>query len=389
MLHFYFNWFWQGGKCKTIRILMRRNSNGGAEERPISLKGLAEHLGLSPATVSLVVNNAPGAKTIAPKTRERVLAAAQKLNYRPNFLARSLRTRQTFTIGVIVPEFSEGYFTMVMNGVEEHLLQAGYLHFVVSHQGRGDLLEGYPRILTERAVDGFILVNTMLHESVNVPVVSISGHKKMRGVTNVMLDHDHSAALALQHLYDLGHREIAFMKGQPHALDSESRWQSIRQIAERIGIRMRPELCVHIKNNSWSPELGYPVVRDLLATGHHFTAIFCFNDIAAIGAIRAIKDAGLRCPDDISVVGFDDIASAAYHTPSLTTIHQPLRRMGEMAAQQLLKRIQNPNEAFPDTIMFEPELVQRESTTAIPVATEPKKGKRSSASETTPARRAR
>lgn len=341
---------------------MRRNSKTGAEDRPISLKGLAEYLGLSPATVSLVVNGAPGAKTIAPKTRERVLAAAQKLNYRPNFLARSLRTRQTFTIGVIVPEFSEGYFTMVMNGVEEHLLQAGYLHFVVSHQGRTDLLDGYPRLLTERAVDGFILVNTMLHEAVAVPVVSISGHKKMRGVTNVMLDHDHSAALALRHLYDLGHRDIAFMKGQPHALDSEWRWQSIRQIAERIGIRMRPELCVHIRNNSWSPELGYPVVRELLAAGHHFTAIFCFNDIAAIGAIRAIKDAGLRCPEDISVLGFDDIASAAYHTPSLTTIRQPLRRMGEMAAQLLLKRIQNPTDAFPDTIMFEPELMQREST---------------------------
>ncbi len=264
-----------------------------------------------------------------------------------------------------------------------------YLHFVVSHQGRSDLLEGYPRILTDRAVDGFILVNTMLQESVNVPVVSISGHKRMRGVTNVMLDHDHSATLALQHLYDLGHRDIAFMKGQPHALDSDSRWQSIRQIAERIGIRIRPELCVHIKNNSWSPELGYPVVRDLLATGRHFTAIFCFNDIAAIGAIRAIKDAGLRCPEDISVVGFDDIASAAYHTPSLTTIRQPLRRMGEMAAQQLLKRIQNPNEAFPDTIMFEPELMQRESTMPIPVAAAPRKVKRSPSSEAKRAPRAR
>ena len=341
------------------------------EDRPISLKALAEYLGLSPATVSLVINDAPGAKTIAPKTRERVLAAAQKFNYRPNFLARGLRTRQTCTIGVIVPEFSEGYFTMVMNGVEEHLLQAGYLHFVVSHQGRADLLEGYPRILTERAVDGIILVNTMLNESVDVPVVSISGHKHMKGVTNVMLDHEHSAALALQHLYDLGHREIAFMKGQPHALDSEARWQSIRQIAELIGIRMSPELCVHIRNNSWSPELGYPVVRDLLASGHHFTALFCFNDIAAIGAIRAIKDAGLRCPEDISVVGFDDIASAAYHTPSLTTIRQPLRRMGEMAAQQLLKRIQNPNDPFPDTIMFEPELMKRESTMAIPAPSAP------------------
>ena len=332
------------------------------EDRPVSLKSLAEYLGLSPATVSIVVNDAPGAKSIPLKTRERVLEGAKKFNFKPNFLARSLRMRQSFTIGVIVPEFSEGYFTMVMNGLEEHLLQAGYLHFVVSHQGKPDLIDGYPRLLTERAVDGFILVNTQLSEIVDVPVVSISGHKKMRGVTNVMLDHDHSALLALQHLYDLGHRDIAFMKGQPHALDSESRWESIRQLAEQIGIRMRPELCVHIRTNSWSPELGYPVVRDLLASHRDFTAIFCFNDIAAIGAIRAIVDAGLRCPQDISVVGFDDITSAAFHTPSLTTIRQPLRRMGEMAAQLLLKRIQNPKEAYPDTVMFEPELTIREST---------------------------
>jgi DNA-binding LacI/PurR family transcriptional regulator len=332
------------------------------EERPVSLKMLAEHLNLSPATISLVVNDAPGAKSIGAKTRERVLAAAAKFNYRPNFLARSLRTHQSFTIGVIVPEFSEGYFTMVMNGVEEHLLQSGYLHLVVSHQGRSDLIESYPRLLMERSVDGLLLVNTLLHNPVDVPVVAISGHKKMRGVANVMLDHDHAALLAMQHLYDLGHRDIVFMKGQPHALDSESRWASMRTLAESIGLRMRPELCVHIHTNSWSPELGYPVVRDLLATRRDFTAIVCFNDIAAIGAMRAIADAGLSCPEDISVIGFDDIASAAYYTPSLTTIRQPLRRMGEMAAQLLLKRIQNPKEAYPDTIMFEPELIVRQST---------------------------
>lgn len=333
-----------------------------AEDKPVSLKSVAAYLGLSPATVSLVVNDAPGAKSISPQTRTRVLAAAKKFNYKPNFLARSLRTRQSFTVGVIVPEFSEGYFTMVMNGIEEHLLEAGYLHFVVSHQGRPDLIDGYPRLLTERAVDGFILVNTLLRQPLNVPVVSISGHKKMRGLTNIMLDHDRSATLALQHLWDLGHRDVAFMKGQPHALDSESRWKSICEIAEKIGIRMRPDLCVHIRNNSWSPQLGYPVVQDLLATHRDFTALFCFNDIAAIGAIRAIVDAGLRCPEDISVVGFDDISSAAFTTPSLTTIQQPLRRMGEMAAQLLLKRIQNPKDAYPDTIMFEPELIVREST---------------------------
>ena len=124
------------------------------DKPPISLKQLAEHLNLSPATISLVVNSAPGMKSIALATRARVLAAAKELNYRPNSLARSLRTRQTFTIGVIAPELSEGYFTLVMNAVEAHFLQAGYLHFVVTHQGQPDLIQEYPRLLLNRYVDG-------------------------------------------------------------------------------------------------------------------------------------------------------------------------------------------------------------------------------------------
>jgi len=332
--------------------------------RPISLKVMAEYLDLSPATISLVVNNAPGAKSIAPATRERIMAAVKKLDYQPNSIARSLRTRQTFTIGVIVPEFSEGYFTMVMNGVEEYLMQAGYLHYVVCHQGRPDLIDEYPRLLIKRSVDGFLLVNTSLNEPVNQPVVSISGHREMPGVTNVVLNHDRSATLALKHLYDLGHRRIAFMKGQRHALDSETRWNSIAGIARGMGIQLVPELCVYLEANSWSPELGYPVIRDLLERTRDFTAIFCFNDIAAIGAVRALADAGLSCPGDFSVVGFDDIASAMYHTPSLTTVRQPLHRMGQTAAQMLLRRIQFPKEAYPETVTFEPELMVRESTGA-------------------------
>jgi LacI family transcriptional regulator len=345
---------------------MTRKSAKTTETRPLSLKVMAEYLGLSPATISLVVNNAPGAKSISLATRERVLEAAKKLGYQPNTIARSLRMRQTFTVGVIVPEFSEGYFTMVMNGVEEYLMQAGYLHFVVSHQGRADLIDEYPRLLSKRAVDGFILVNTSLNEPVSAPVVAISGHKKMANVTNIMLDHERSALLALKHLYDLGHRRIVFMKGQRHALDSDYRWQGIQQIAKNIGLEIHRELCVYLEANSWSPELGYPVIRDLLTRTHDFTAIFCFNDIAAVGAIRAVVDAGLSCPGDVSVIGFDDISSAMYHTPSLTTIRQPLRRMGEMAAQMLLKRIQNPTEAYPETVVFEPELMVRESTSRVP-----------------------
>jgi LacI family transcriptional regulator len=343
---------------------MTTRLQGTEGPKPVNLKVLAEYLSLSPATISLVMNNAPGAKSIAPATRERVLAAAKKLNYRPNPIARSLRTRQTFTVGVIVPEFSEGYFTMLMNGIEEYLLQAGYLHFVVSHQGRTDLIDEYPSLLRQRSVDGLLLVNTELNEELAIPVVSISGHKKVRGVTNILMDQDRAALLALKHLYDLGHRRIAFMKGQPHALDSESRWEGILAMAQRVGLTIDKELCVYLQANSWSPELGYPIVRDLLHRTRNFTAIFCFNDIAAIGAVRAICDAGLRCPEDISVIGFDDISSAAYMTPRLTTVRQPLRRMGEIAVQTLLKRIESPTEAYPEVIMFEPELMVRESTGA-------------------------
>lgn len=331
--------------------------------RPVTLKALAEYLNLSPATVSLVMNNAPGAAAISAPTRHRVLEGARLLEYRPNPIARSLRTRHTFTIGVIVPEFSEGYFTMLMNAIEDNLLQAGYLHFIVSHQGKPDLIEEYPRLLTKRAVDGFLLVNTSLNEEPSAPVVSISGHKRLKGNTNIMLDHDRAALLALQHLYDLGHRRIVFMKGPPQISDSDFRWNGIMALARRVGLTIYPELCVDLTVNAWSPVLGYPVVCDLLARTRDFTAIFCFNDLAAIGAIRAITDAGLRCPDDISVIGFDDIASAAYQVPRLTTVRQPLHRMGEIAVQTLLKRIQSPDEAYPEAITFEPELIVRESTT--------------------------
>jgi LacI family transcriptional regulator len=336
--------------------------------RPVNLKVLAEYLSLSPATVSLVMNNAPGAAAIAPATRQRVLEAAKRLDYRPNPIARSLRTRQTFTVGVIVPEFSEGYFTMLMNGIEEHLLQSGYLHFVVSHQGRRDLIDEYPELLRRRSVDGYLLVNTSLNEPLAAPVVSISGHTTIKGNTNIVMDHDRAALLALKHLYDLGHRRVAFMKGQPHALDSDVRWQGILAMAKRVGLTIYAELCVYLEANSWSPELGYPIIRDLLARTRDFTAIFCFNDIAAIGAIRAIADCGLSCPENISVIGFDDIASAAYHIPRLTTVRQPLRRMGEMAVQTLLKRIESPRDPYPEVILFEPELMVRESTGAAPSA---------------------
>ena len=335
--------------------------------RPTTLRSLSSYLRLSPATVSIVINDSPAAKAIPERTKKRILRAAQELNYRANFFARSLSLKHGFTIGVLVPELSEGYASAIMSGIEDELLKRGYFYFVASHRGRPALIEEYPRMLTDRAVEGIILVNTPLKHPLPVPAVSISGHRRVKGVINVGVDNAKGAFLALEHVVKLGHREIAFFKGHPGSADTVYRWKGVRDAATQMGIRIRPELTLQLQEGATQPgpslpEEGYENAQKLIATGRGFSALVAFNDISAIGAMRAFRDAGLRVPQDISVVGFDDIHEAAYLTPRLTTVRQPLRRMGEIAAERLLTRVVNEAKAVAEQISVEPELVIREST---------------------------
>jgi LacI family transcriptional regulator len=324
---------------------------------------LAEHLRLSPATVSLVINRSPAAKSIPHRTQERIRQAARELNYRPSFVARSLRAQRSFTIGVVVPEISEGYAALVMSGIEDHLLQEGYFYFVVSHRHRADLIEEYPRLLQQRAVEGLIAVDTVCQKGVRIPVVAVSGHHEVEGVTNIVLDHVRAAKLAVEHLVDLGHQKIAFIKGQEFSSDTEVRWGAVRGAAKNLGLEINERLVGQLEGESSSPQLGYEVTRKLLETGEAFTALFAFNDISAIGAVRALRETNRRVPEEVSVVGFDDIQSAAFQNPALTTVRQPLRKMGEIAATTLLSRIANPADtSYPKKIMVEPEMVVRAST---------------------------
>jgi DNA-binding LacI/PurR family transcriptional regulator len=338
----------------------KRESDEG-EQKSVSLKSLAAHLQLSPATISLVINKSPRAQSIPKTTQDRIFEAARKLNYKPNFFARSLRSKKTFTVGVLVPEAREGYSTMVIRGIENYLLDAGYFYFMASHHRRPDLIDQYPNMLMERSVEGFIIIDTVLNEKIGVPVVTVSGHQKLDGVTNVVLDHRRAAELALRHLVELGHKNIAFMKGQSFSSDTEVRWDSICRAAGELKLNMPPELCVELLEDTVSPQLGIPVVDQLLKRGHPFTALFAFNDTSAIGAIHSLREAGLRVPEDVSVVGFDDIPLAAFQNPALTTVRQPLEQMGATAARALLDRIQGATE-FPDEILVEPELAVRKST---------------------------
>ena len=330
--------------------------------QPASLRTLGDYLNLSPATISLVLNNAPGVRSIPQDTRDRVLAAATKFNYRPSFFARSLRKRQTLTVGVLVPELSDSYAMQVLSGVEEHLIEEGYFYLTASHRRKGDLIQEYPRMFLDRSVEGLIFIDTLLEDCPGtLPAVAVAGHRKIEGITNVVLDQKRAAELALRHLYQLGHRKIAFMRGGSHSSDADDRWNCLMAVARDLKVQVSPELTVQLQLRVSTPELGYQPTIELIQRGAEFSALVCYNDIAAIGATRALLNNGLQVPTDVSIVGFDDIQGAAFHNPSLTTIRQPLHQMGTTAARILLQRIRG-QATFPDFVPIHPELVIREST---------------------------
>ena len=332
----------------------------------VSLKQLAKHLKLSTTTLSLVLNDAPSAVSIPQETKDRIFKAARELNYRPNYLARSFRVQRTHTLGVIVPELSDGYSAMVLNGVEAVLAKEGYFYLTASHLHRNDLLIENPRLLMERRVEGIIAVDTPIRFEPNLPVISVAGHVELEGVTNVVLNHQHAAELGIGHLYNLGHRRMAIIKGQEFSSDTDIRWSTIHEAANKRDIKIDPRLTVQLVEDSRSPEVGYAAMKTLLAQGEKFTALFAFNDVSAIGAIRALEEMGLRVPHDVSVMGFDDIYAAAYHNPALTTIRQPLFEMGRLAARTLLDRLTNgDSHEIQRTLSVEPELVVRQSTARV------------------------
>jgi DNA-binding LacI/PurR family transcriptional regulator len=327
----------------------------------VTLKAVAAHVGLSAGTVSAVLNDAPSAKHIPKATRERIIAAAHKLDYRPNFFARSLRKRRTFTIAVIAPEIGDSYGSSVIAGIESGARQKDYFFLTGIHRHDRDMFERYSRLLLQRGAEGVITVDFNLVHSLPVPAVSIPGHKDNVGVTNIVLDHHHAAELALKHLADLGHKKIAILRGHPQSSDSSYRWEAVRAVAAGLGIELDEELVIQIELTDSTPNLGYPSGQLLLAKKRPFTALFAYNDISAIGAIRAFRESGLRVPEDISVVGFDDVPGAAFHSPALTTVRQPLPRMGELAVEILIGRIEGEKE-WQREIAVQPELVVREST---------------------------
>jgi DNA-binding LacI/PurR family transcriptional regulator len=330
--------------------------------KPAGLKEIAQHLGLSPASVSMVLNDAPLAKALTSETRARILNAAKEFNYRPNLMARGLSKRESRTVGVIASESSDGYYTRVMRGIEESLLDEGYLYFTVSHLMREELIREYPLLLKQRAVDGLVFLNTKIVQPPGIPAVTISYPASELGVTNIQVDQRLGTRLAVQHLHELGHKRILLMKGQSSCLESDDRWRLLVEAANEFGIKVDPALSLEMEHNQLTPELAFQKVSKLLRSGLNFTGVCAFNDSSAIGAMRALADFGKACPEDVSVIGFDDIGVANFYTPRLTTIRQPLEEMGRRTVELLIARIREPNRVHPEKLMLKPELIIREST---------------------------
>jgi LacI family transcriptional regulator len=350
---------WRTKKCEGWLPVADNLQSSRPPSEVVTLRQLAKHVGLTPGTVSAVLNNAPSAAAIPQRTKDRIFAAAEELKYRPNFFARTLRKRRTYTIGVIAREIGDPSVAMIISGIAAALSARNYFFLTVVHHDP-QIVQQYSEILLDRGVEGIITVDVTLPSALSLPTVAVAGQFRTSGITNVVLDYKKAARLALRHLVEGKHKEIAYLRGRPSSLDAEDRWHAICAVAVELGIPIRSEMALQLDPREPSMQQGYQLTRELLTRANAFTALFAYNDIVAIGAIRALREANLRVPDDVSVIGFDDIRGATYVVPSITTVRQPLHKMGEIAAATLVEKIEG--KAFPDEIRIEPEFIVRESS---------------------------
>jgi len=342
-----------------------------------TIRDVARESGYSASTVSIVLNNAPLAHYIPAETKERIQTAARHLGYRPNPLARSLRSQRSNIVGVMVFDITDPFCTPILRGLENALYQASYLSLLADAHNETHRFERYLEMLLDRRVEGLIVIANWLVTDIKlladltekqVPTVIAGRAFEIESVSTVSVDNEGGAAIALEHLFRLGHREVAFLRGPKTLASSGQRWKGIRNFAQSVGLRLDTkriaELPESLDPNS-SFEAGAQLTTDLLRSGKSFTALLAYDDVTALGALRALKKKGLRVPEDCSVIGFDDVAQANLSAPSLTTVRQPMEAMGSMSAGLILDAITaaNKNQDVPAVRRKIPaELVVREST---------------------------
>ncbi|HMD44327.1 MAG TPA: LacI family DNA-binding transcriptional regulator [Candidatus Acidoferrum sp.] len=346
----------------------------------VTMRDVARATGFSPATVSIVLNNAPLARYIASSTRKRIEETAKRLGYRPNAMARFLRSKKSQSIGVMLVDVTDPFCTPILRGIENALYSLSYLPIFADAQNNRERFERYLEMLLERHVDGLIVVANWLLVDIHVladlnkreiPAATIGWKLPQDRISSVMVDNEAGGHLALEHLYHLGHRRIAFIRGPKRLIDSGPRWRGIQKFAQSVGYQIAPELVATLPD-VFDPNSGFDngvrLTEELLRRKKEFTALLTFDDLTALGAIRALAKAGIKVPEHCSVVGFDDVALAALSAPALTTVRQPLETMGSTAVNIVMDAIKAGQENRDWTVVAQtlhPELVIRESTRSI------------------------
>ena len=346
----------------------------------VTMREVATQSGFSPATVSIVLNNAPLARYIAPATKKRIEEVARKLGYRPNAMARFLRSKRTHSVGVLFFDITDPFCTLVMRGIENALYQASYVSIFADAHNQRNRFERYLEMLLERHVEALIVVANWLFVDIqllgdlskrNIPAATIGWELPGDIISSVMVDNETGARLALEHLYQLGHRKIAFIRGPKMLIDSGPRWRGIQKFAQSAGIEIDPALVQQLPESldpNSSYESGFRFTEEWLQKKKKFTALMAFDDLTAMGAIRALTKAGVKVPEHCSVTGFDDVALSALSAPSLTTVRQPMEAMGGLAVNIVMEGINAALEKREWNIVshkMNPELVIRDSTRAV------------------------
>lgn len=314
---------------------------------------------VSPATVSRVLNNS---HPVSAQTRERVLQAIEALHYHPNALARGLLKRQTAILGVLVPDVSNPYYSVILRGIEDEARLHGYSVLVCNTDRDPSRHVQYLRTLRERRADGIIVAGGQLdREAVNflrrteMKVVAIGRH--LVAVPSVRVDNVAAASEATRYLISLGHRRIATITGPAGSLTAADRLEGYRRALAEAGIPFDPQ---YVVEGSFRAEGGYEGTKHLFTLSTPPTAILAGNDRMAFGAIRALHEMGFRVPQDVSIVGFDDTLVARYTVPALTTVAIPMYDLGRKAAFLLFARLQGKR--TPMVTVLPTELRIREST---------------------------
>jgi LacI family transcriptional regulator, galactose operon repressor len=351
-----------------------------AKSTVITIRDVAKASGFSSTTVSIVLNNAPLARYIPLTTKKKIETTAKRLGYRPNLFARSLRSKRSHTVGVMVFDMTDPYCTLILRGIENSLYQSGFLPILTDVHNERSRFERYLEMMLDRRVEGLVVLANWLFldidliadlEKNSIPTAMIGTELGTDSVSSVIVDNELGGEIAIEHLHVLGHRKIAFIRGPKALSDSSPRWKGVRAFAQAKGLELDSRIIVDLPESRdpiSSFEAGYKLTEELIKRRRAFTAIMAFDDMTAFGAIRALAKAGMRVPEQCSVIGFDDVATAALYTPSLTTVRQPMEAMGSLAVSIVvdgINSVQEKREVGAVHRKIAPELVVRESTRSV------------------------